>query len=203
MGNKESLRDQVLAAVPAASHTAILKMALDQHINDPNDPHWGMVALAWAATDAANISRESLESVRRETGKIPEAIYQGAVRAGTDLAAQVRSAGDEAFDAARGVVEAAKTSAEAAINKATQGLATAAERQCEALVKQMAEAAAKAAQDAVHRDLVRVQIWEKGMIAALIAFGVALGMFLANWLNSPAAHPAPRRIERHVEHYRR
>ena len=85
-----SLRDQVLASVPEAAREGILKMALDQNITDPSDPQWGMVALAWSATESAGLARASLEEVRAAIAMIQDMIYKQTSAAGKDAAEVIK-----------------------------------------------------------------------------------------------------------------
>ncbi len=186
MGNETmSLREQILDAVPQASHTGILKMALDQNINDPNDPHWGMVALAWASTESASIARAALESVRKETGKIPDAIYQGTVKAGSDLKGQVEAAGQAVLTAAQAkgaelerkvsdAITRATTAGSAELKKAVTSLGPAAARKRDDLVQAMQVAAAEAARDVARAGLAGkiAKSWATVALSLLVAAGL-------------------------------
>ena len=187
MGNETmSLREQILDAVPQASHTGILKMALDQNINDPNDPHWGMVALAWASTESASIARAALESVRKETGKIPDAIYQGTVKAGSDLKGQVEAAGQAVLTAAQAkgaelerkvsdAITRATTAGSAELKKAVTSLGPAAARKRDDLVQAMQVAAAQAARDEARTALAGKLARSWGAVALSLLLAAGLG----------------------------
>ena len=84
-----NLREDVLNAVPPPAREGVLKMALDHNIVDPNDPTWGMVALAWSATTAAAAGRETLDTALATAARIPETIYTSTIKAGADLSATV------------------------------------------------------------------------------------------------------------------
>ena len=102
-----SLREDVLNAVPAPAREGVLKMALDHNIVDPNDPTWGMVALAWSATTAAATGRETLDKALATAARIPEAIYTSTIKAGADLKAGVaRGIEDKTAEAGAALVQA-------------------------------------------------------------------------------------------------
>lgn len=82
-----SLRDDVLNAIPAESREGVLKMALDHGINIQDDPQWAMVALAWAATQSAGTSKQTLADLQEVAKNIPAEVLKSVQDAGSDLAA--------------------------------------------------------------------------------------------------------------------
>ncbi len=177
--NDKSLRDQVLAAIPAASHTGILKMALDQNINDPNDPHWGMVALAWASTEAAGLARASLEQVRQETAKIPEAIYQNTLKAATDLKAtvgqEVRTAGVEVGQALTLAIGQAMTQGAAGLKSAAEELPALAQKKQKEIVGIWCASLAEAVKFEARGTLAGRMARSWGVVVLSLLFAAALG----------------------------
>ena len=124
--NNPSLRDEVLSNLPEASHKGILELALDYGVNNPDDPVWAMVGLAWSAAKGADLTRERLEIIRRETASIPEKITKGTEQAGANLRTIINTEITEKMDALRGTLvkdidRAAGKGAEA-IRKAQDGL---------------------------------------------------------------------------------
>ncbi len=194
---KQSLRDQILDAVPAASHTSILKMALDKQITDPDDPQWAMVGLAWSATESASISRASLDSVRVETAKIPDHVFQGGVRAGIDLSKTVEAAGKKIMQEAQqqsdaatekvrqGIAHATKAGSDA-LRQAIAGLRSAGTKARDEMVAGWRADLAAAARDEVRAGLTSRMARSWGLVSFLLFVAACIGAFVF-WLatNSP------------------
>lgn len=159
--NNPSLRDQVLSNLPEAAHKGILELALDYGVNNPDDPVWAMVGLAWSAAKGADLTRERLEIIRRETASIPGKITEGTEQAGADLRKIINTEITEKMDALRGnlvkdIDKAAGKGAEA-IRKAQDGLDDDIEKKREAAVQEFATAAGKAAESLARSAFARAR----------------------------------------------
>ena len=210
MNDKISLRDQVLATVPAASHPGILKMALDHQIADPNDPQWGMVALAWTSTEAANVSRASLESVRKEVATIPDSVYRGAAAAGADLRGLVETAGKSVIEIAAAQTKAMEQGLAAAV---AQGVGVGAERlekavaaldraivsRRDATVAEWQAAAGKAAAAEAQKGIAArmARSWGIVVLSLLFAGAIGAGAALAGLYSAGLIAPKWLRVYRH------
>ena len=159
--NNPSLRDQVLSNLPEAAHKGILELALDYGVNNPDDPVWAMVGLAWSAAKGADLTRERLEVIRRETASIPGKITEGTEQAGADLRKIINTEIAEKMDVLRGnlvkdIDKAAGKGAEA-IRKAQDGLDDDIEKKKEAAVQEFATAAGNAAESRARSAFARAR----------------------------------------------
>lgn len=180
-----NLREDVLNAIPDTAREGVLKMALDHNITDPNDPTWGMVSLAWSATQAASISRQTLDAALHTSSKIPEAIYSSTVAASADLKAAVAQAIEQkTLEAGQALVQAIGVAASrgaADLQKAAAGLDKLGADKCAAFVEKwkaaVATAVEKQARTALRRSIARS--WVAASFALLLAASaggaVALG----------------------------
>ena len=159
--NNPSLRDQVLSNLPEAAHKGILELALDYGVNNPDDPVWAMVGLAWSAAKGADLTRERLEVIRRETASIPGKITEGTEQAGADLRKIINTEIAEKMDVLRGnlvndIDKATEKGAEA-IRKAQDGLDDDIEKKKEAAVQDFATAAGNAAESRARSAFARAR----------------------------------------------
>jgi hypothetical protein len=159
--NNGSLRDGVLSKVPEAAHKGILELALDYGINDPDDPVWAMVALAWSAAKGADLTRERLEIIRQETAAIPGKITEGTAQAGANLRTIIGTELTEKMDALRGTLvkdidKAAGRGADA-IRKAQDGLDSDIEKKRETAIQEFATAAGNAAESHARKAFERAR----------------------------------------------
>ena len=148
--NNPSLRDGVLSNAPEAAHKGLLELALEHGINNPDDPVWAMVGLAWSAAKGADLTRETLETIRKETASIPEKIMKGTEQAGENIRTIIDTEITEKMDDLRGTLvkdidKAAGRGAEA-IRKAQDGLDDDIDKKRETAVQEFATAAGKAAE---------------------------------------------------------
>ena len=184
--NNPSFRDQVLSNLPEAAHKGILELALDYGVNNPDDPVWAMVGLAWSAAKGADLTRERLEIIRRETASIPEKITKGTEQAGTNLRTIINTEITEKMDSLRGILvkdidNAAGKGAEA-IRKAQDGLAIDIEKKREAAVQEFATAAGKAAESHARAAFSRTRTasWATVVLSllgsAIIGAGGSIGL---------------------------
>ena len=184
--NNGSLRDGVLSKVPEAAHKGILELALDYGINDPDDPVWAMVALAWSAAKGADLTRERLEIIRQETAAIPGKITEGTAQAGANLRTIIGTELTEKMDALRGTLvkdidKAAGRGAEA-IRKAQDGLDDDIDKKREAAVQEFATAAGNAAESHARKAFERTRMtsWTTVVLSllgsAIIGSGGTIGL---------------------------
>ena len=176
-----NLREEVLNAVPAPAREGVLKMALDHNITDPNDPTWGMVALAWSATTAAAGARVTLD----EAARLPDVLYKNVTSAGADLKAVleagIKARADEAGRDLTNTILAASGHGADALKRAAAGLDKMADDHATAFVEQwkasVASAVERQARTALKRSIARS--WVSASFALLLAAGaggaVALG----------------------------
>lgn len=123
-------REDVLNAIPPSAREGVLKMALDHNITDPSDPIWAMVGLAWSATTAANVARQSLTDtlakMETATSEIPDVVLKSVQASGGDLAEAVAKRIDDRVVAAGGAlyksIEIAINRGASAYKEATNGL---------------------------------------------------------------------------------
>lgn len=167
-----NLREDVLNAIPDAAREGVLKMALDHNITDPNDPTWGMVSLAWSATQAAAISRQTLDDALGTAGKIPDMIYSSTVAAGADLKAGVAKAIEdktmEAGSALVQVIGVAASKGAADLTAAAAGLERMGQEHGQAFVETWKAELARAANRRERGRLFRASGWL--VVGALILF---------------------------------
>ena len=187
--NHETLRDKVLATLPAEAHTAFLRLALDAGINNPDDAAWGDVALAYAASVAAAAASDTAKAVQEHAGRIPDAIYQGTIRAGADLRGQVAAAGQEVLKAAtdqaaqtkEALVAAVQGAAQAGagvLGKAVQGMDQAAREKIELLIARGIESVGAAVRADARASVAGRMARSWGVVASLLLFFLLLGVVL-------------------------
>ena len=184
--NNGSLRDGVLAGVPELAHKGILELALEYGINNPDDPIWAMVGLAWSAAKGADLTRERLEIIRRETSSIPEKITKGTEQAGENIRTIIGNEVTEKANALReGLIEAIDKAAgkgAEAIRKAQDGLDNDIEKKREAAVQEFATAAGKAAESHARKAFERARTvsWTTVVLSllgsAIIGAGGSIGL---------------------------
>jgi hypothetical protein len=184
--NKPSLRDGVLSNVPESAHKGILELALEHGINNPDDPVWAMVGLAWSTAKGADLTRETLETIRKETDSIAEKITKGTEQAGENIRTII---GNEVTEKANDLREsfiieidkAAGRGAEA-IRKAQDGLDADIDKKREAAVQEFATAAGKAAESHARKafERARTTSWTTVVLSligsAIIGSGGTIGL---------------------------
>ncbi len=177
-----NLREDVLNAIPDTAREGVLKMALDHNITDPNDPTWGMVSLAWSATQAASISRprQTLDAALNTASKIPDAIYNGTVAASADLKAGVAQAIEdktvEAGQALVGAIAHAANKGAADLLKAAAGLDRMGAEKAAAFIEQWKVHLAHAIKEQAKASLAWKLAQGWGVVVALLAGMFILGM---------------------------
>lgn len=84
-----SLRDTLLAKLPATTHAEVITIAMEHGIQDANDPLWALVVIAWQATQSAEGARQSLAEIARTLNagidRIPKTIQDGTIHAVREL----------------------------------------------------------------------------------------------------------------------
>ena len=100
-------RDAALESLPPELREALLRKASDLGVHRADDVVWALVASVINATVAAQVAGEHVKTLAQETRKVPDMIYQGAVRAGADLAAGVaKSIESKTVEAGQALVQA-------------------------------------------------------------------------------------------------
>lgn len=175
-----NLREDVLNAIPDTAREGVLKMALDHNITDPNDPTWGMVSLAWSATQAASISRQTLDAALHTSSKIPEAIYSSTVAASAELKAAVAQAIEdktvEAGQALVGAIAHAAGKGAQDLQKAAAGLDRMGAEKAAAFIEQWKAHLAHAIKEQAKASLAWKLAEGWGIVVALLSGMFVLGM---------------------------
>ena len=80
-----SARDTALESLPPDMREALLRKASDLGVHGADDVVWALAASVIDATLAAQVAGQHVQTLAAETGKIPDLVYQGAVKAGGDI----------------------------------------------------------------------------------------------------------------------
>ncbi len=201
-----SLRDEVLNAIPAEAREGVLKMALDHGITIPDDPQWGMVALAWAATRAAGASKETFADMQRIAKGIPGEVLKSVQDAGSDLAAtlaqnlqnQMIEVGQAIFQS----IEIAQKKGAEALEAATSDLDKSAKAKGAVYIDQWKTAVAKAADAQAQAALKRAIGVRWGAVvmslAAALVVGAGIGAFFSQTVSPTLAEVGAKIVGRQV-----
>ena len=162
--------EQVIDAVPADRSTATAKAMLKHGVKD-GDPIVEVLNIALdadearrAASEAAKAAGDAARSTQEQVAGIPDAIFQGTVKAGDDLRGQVEAAGNAVVEAATQKATEAAALGESAIMKSVEAgrgvlkqavtdLSVAAKDKRDALVRDMQSAALRAVEKQVKEGL--------------------------------------------------
>ena len=87
-----SARDAALQSLPPAMREALLRKASDLGVHRSDDVVWALAASVIDATLAAQVAGQHVQMLAAETGKIPDLIYQGAVKASGDIKGTMETA---------------------------------------------------------------------------------------------------------------
>jgi hypothetical protein len=182
-----SLREEVLNAIPDAAREGVLKMALDHNIVDPNDPTWAMVALAWAATQSAGTSKQTLADLQQVAKSIPDEVFRSVQNAGNDLAAGVADAIDARVVEAGGAlfqsIEIAINRGAAAYDAATQGLDKMAADKGATFINQWKAEVAKAVHAQAEAALKKAIGVRWGAVAVSLAAALVVGAVIGTLIS--------------------
>ncbi len=196
--------EEVIDAVPPDRATATAKAMLKHGVKD-GDPLVEVISIALdadearrAAGEAAQATGAAAQAVSAETAKIPDAIYQGTIRAGADLKSQVAAAGQEVLKAATDQAAKVQTALTAAVaqaaqagasvlGKAVQGMDANAKASIDEIIARgVLEVSAAVRADARAAVAGRMaRSW--GAVAALLTFFMVLGGTIA-WGGLYATH---------------
>jgi hypothetical protein len=181
-------------------------MALDHNIVDPNDPTWAMVALAWAATQSAGTSKQTLADLQQVARTIPGEVLKSVQDAGSDLAAtlaqklqnQMVEVGQAIFQS----VELAEARGAEAIQSAASDLDKAAKAKGSAFIEawktEVAKATAAQAQAALKR-AIGVRWGAVAMsLAAALTIGAGIGGLLSQTASPTLSEVGARVVGRQV-----
>lgn len=181
-----TLREMALATVPASAREALLALAAEHGIARSDDPFWTIAAATASALAAAAAAGEAAVKTTAEVARISDAIYQGTVRAATDLRGQVETAGQGIAETiatrAREIQQGLRTAVGDAINAsaarletASQTLDQAALQRRDAAIKEWEAAAGKAAAAAVQREIGTRLVRGWAVTAVILLTAAALG----------------------------
>lgn len=184
--------EKVLDALPADRATATAKAMIKHGVRD-GDPLVEAISIALdadaarqAAAEAARDAGEAARAVSVETAKIPDAIYQGTVKAGNDLKGQVEVAGKAIVEAA--ILRATEAAAlgDAAISKSVEAgrgvlkqavsdLSIAAREKRDALVQDMQAAALRAVEKQVREGMAARVARSYSVVAVSLLLAASIG----------------------------
>ncbi len=100
-------RDVALESLPPELREALLRKASDLGVHRADDVVWALVASVIDAAAAAQVAGQHVKTLVEETGKVPDLIYQGTIRAGNDLKEGVAQAiEDKTVEAGQALVGA-------------------------------------------------------------------------------------------------
>ena len=181
MTDHQTLRDKVLASLPPDTHAAFLRLALDAGINAPDDPAWGDVSLAYAASVSAASAMEAADTVKAETAKIPDTMYHTTIKAASDIkaiiGAEVRERGVELGQGLAAAIRSAADTGANALKAAAADLPAAAAARQDEIIKEWRAALAMAAKDEASGALAArmARSWGTVVLSLTLAFTAGAG----------------------------
>ena len=89
---QKTARDAALESLPPAAREALLRKASDLGVHGADDVVWALAASVIDATLAAQVAGQHVQTLMAETAKIPDTIYQGAVKASGDIKGAMETA---------------------------------------------------------------------------------------------------------------
>ena len=134
--------DAALASLPQDQREALLRRASDLGVHRADDVIWALVASVVDVATAAHVAGQHVQTLASETGKIPDLIYQSAVKASADVKAVLETSIAGTVHAS--VAAAAQTGADA-LRKAASDLPTVARQEQDRIVQEWRSALADAA----------------------------------------------------------
>ena len=179
---------QTIDKLPPDRAVAVAKIAARYRLAE-NDPAWLLVNAVVDADAAAAAAGEAAGVVRDRVEKIPEAIFQGTVKASQELAESIAASGKKIMDESETRAADVTAKTEAAITKATQagsgalraamaGLEKAAQARQAQIVETWQTALGRAAEKEAKATLIRVAGWRWTQIAGALLSATALGVVL-------------------------
>ena len=158
-----TLREIALASVSQELREHLLAWASENHITTNNDPFWPLAAAMANSLAAAARAGQHVEALAEATAKVPEAIYQGTVKAGADLKASVSQAIEaKAIEAGQALVQVIGVAAgkgAADLQKAAAGLERIGQEHGQAFVETWKAELARAANRRERAGLFRASGW--------------------------------------------
>jgi hypothetical protein len=173
-------RDTALESLPPELREALLRKASDLGVHRTDDVVWALVASVIDATAAAQVAGQHVKTLVKETGKVPDLIYQGTMRASADLKEGVSKAIEdktvEAGQALVGAIAHAATKGAQDLQKAAAGLDRMGAEKAAAFVEQWKTHLTHAIRDQAKASLAWKLAEGWGVVTALLFGMLVLGM---------------------------
>ena len=175
-------RDAALESLPPELREALLRKASDLGVHRADDVVWALVASVIDAAAAAQMTGQHIKTLVEETGKVPDLIYQGTMRAGNDLKEGVAQAIEdktvEAGQALVGAIAHAAGKGAADLQKAAASLDRIGADKATAFVEQWKAHLAHAIKEQAKASLAWKLAQSWGVVAALLSGVMILGMLI-------------------------
>lgn len=183
--NTESTLSNILDKLPPDKAVATAKAMMHYGVRD-GDPTVTMIDIAidtnaarQASTAAAQAAGDAAGSVKTETQKIPDLIYQSTIRAGADLRAvvgqEVRAAGTEVGQAVTAAIQSAATVGADALKQAASELPQRAKENQDDIIRGWKSLLAVAVRDEARGALARRMAGGWGMVVLSLLFASGVG----------------------------
>ena len=175
-------RDTALGSLPPELREALLRKASDLGIHRADDVVWALVASVIDAAAAAQVAGQHVKTLVEETGKVPDLIYQGTLRAGNDLkegvAQTIEDKTVEAGQALVGAIAHAASKGAQDLQKAAAGLDRMGAEKAAAFIEQWKVHLAHAIREQAKASLAWKLAEGWGVVVALLAGMFVLGMLV-------------------------
>jgi hypothetical protein len=175
-------RDTALGSLPPELREALLRKASDLGVHRADDVVWALVASVIDAAAAAQMAGQHVKTLVEETGKVPDLIYQGTMRAGNDLKEGVAQAIEdktvEAGQALVGAIAHAAGKGAADLQKAAAGLDRMGAEKATAFVEQWKVHLAHAIKEQAKASLAWKLARGWGVVVALLLGTLVLGILV-------------------------
>ena len=173
-------RDAALESLPPELREALLRKASDLGVHRADDVVWALVASVIDAAAAAEVAGQHVKTLVEETGKVPDLIYEGTIRASLDLKeGVVRALEDKTVEAGQALVGAIAHAAgkgAADLQKAAAGLDRMGAEKAAAFVEQWKAHLAYALKEQAKASLAWKLAQGWGVVVASLAGMFVLGM---------------------------
>ena len=173
-------RDVALKSLPPELREALLRKASDLGVHRVDDVVWALVASVIDAAAAAEVAGQHVKTLVEETGKVPDLIYEGTIRASLDLKEGVAQALEdktvEAGQALVGAIAHAAGKGAADLQKAAAGLDRMGAEKAAAFVEQWKAHLAHALKEQAKASLAWKLAQGWGVVVASLAGMFVLGM---------------------------
>ena len=173
-------RDVALKSLPPELREALLRKASDLGVHRVDDVVWALVASVIDAAAAAEVAGQHVKTLVEETGKVPDLIYEGTIRASLDLKeGVVRALEDKTVEAGQALVGAIAHAAgkgAADLQKAAAGLDRMGAEKAAAFVEQWKAHLAYALKEQAKASLAWKLAQGWGVVVASLAGMFVLGM---------------------------